>query len=298
MVTPPSDPVLRSYLKTLVASALLVPAALLFGILGIYWLPGFFGSFAAAVGALVALAFLVLALAGGVVLVRHRDRALGKADLFLRLNRPRDAAAITAAPPSRAGDVRRWLARRFLGHDLVVGDRVEIKSWEEIRATLDEQGCLEGLPFMPEMAAKCGQLAYVFRCAHRLFDYRKTRLMRHMKGAVLLVEADCDGSHHGGCEAACYTIWKAAWLRRVEKGNTGSRPSAKRPDVSVLQFGTRAPRYTCQLTQLHAASQPVGKWSATNLLRPLIGGNVAPAAFIVGWLTHLFDELQGLRRGV
>ena len=56
----------------------------------------------------------------------------------------------------------------------------------------------------------------VFRCVHRLFDYRKTRRMRHMDGAVLLVEKMCDGSSHGGCEASCHTIWKSAWLRRVE----------------------------------------------------------------------------------
>jgi hypothetical protein len=206
---------------------------------------------------------------------------------------------------------RRWLARRLLGHDLVVGDLVEIRSWAEIRATLDEQGRLEQLPFMPEMLAMCGQRALVFRCVHRLFDYRKTRHMRHMDGGVLLVGTVCNGSNHGGCEAACHTIWKSAWLRRVEQsdavagapGDTAGAPASSDrsdplKDTAVLQFGTQAPQYACQLTQLHDASRPIGNWSAINFLRPSIAGNVAPAAFAVGWLTPLFNELQHLRHGV
>jgi hypothetical protein len=184
-----------------------------------------------------------------------------------------------------------------------VGDLVEIRTWEEIRSTLDERGCLEQLPFMPEMLALCGQRAYVFRCMHRLFDYRKTRRMRHMEGAVLLVGAVCDGLSHGACEAACHTIWKSAWLRRVGRNDvrTGARALTDRSDPiedHVLRSGTQAPRYVCQLTQLNAASRPVRSWSAANFLRPLIAGNVAPAAFIAGWLTYLFNEVQHYRQGV
>jgi hypothetical protein len=259
----------------------------------------------AALSVLVALGAATLTCAGAVVLVRYKRGALGERDLFLELNRSREPAAIKAAAVARTTRVRRWLARRLLGHDLVVGDLVDIKSWAEIRATLDERGCLEQLPFMPEMLAMCGQRAYVVRCVHRLFDYRKSRRMRHMDGAVLLVGTVCDGLNHGGCEAACHTIWKSAWLRRIERSDdaTSSPPvSSNRSDpvkdTAVLQFGTNAPRYACQLTQLHAASQPSGNWSAANFLRPLVSGNVAPAAFVVGWLTYLFDELQHQRQGV
>lgn len=299
-----SDLVLKSYVKTTVACLVLVPVALLFALLALYWLPKIVGSVAAALSVLVALGAITLACAGAVVLVRYRRSALGERDLFLELNRSREPAAIKAAAAARTNRVRRWLARRLMGHDLVVGDLVEIKTWGEIRATLDERGCLQQLPFMPEMLSMCGQRAYVFRCVHRLFDHRKTRRMRHMDGAVLLVGTVCDGSNHGGCEAACHTIWKSAWLRRVElsKETTGAPVSSNRSDLmkdaAVLQFGTQAPRYVCQLTQLNAASHSIGSWNTTNFLLPLIAGNVAPAAFIVGWLTYLFDELQHRRQGV
>ena len=299
-----SNLVLKSYVKTTVACLVLVPVALLFALLGLYWLPTVVGPVVAALSVPVALGAAGLACAGTVVLVRYKRGALGEPDLFLELNRSREPAAIKAAAAARTTRVRRWLAQRLLGHDFVVGDLVEIKTWAEIRATLDERGRLEQLPFMPEMLTMCGQRAYVFRCVHRLFDYRKTRRMRHMDDAVLLVGTVCDGSNHGGCEAACHTIWKSAWLRRVERSDDTARApvSSNRSDLpknaAVLQFGAQAPRYACQLTQLHAASQPIGNWSATNFLRPLIAGNVAPAAFVVGWLTHLFNELQHLRQGV
>lgn len=297
-----SNAVLKSYAKTTVACLVLVSVALLLAVFGLSLLPKIGGPVVAALGVLVALCAATLTCACAIVLVRHRRSELGRQDLFLELNRSRDPAAIKAGAATRAARLRRRLAKRLLGHELVVGDLVEIKTWPEIRATLDERGCFEQLPFMPEMLAMCGQRAYVFRCLHRLFDYRKTRRMRHMDRAVLLVGTVCDGARHGGCEAACHTIWKSAWLRRVKPGtDTAGAPlscdgSADAKDA-VLQFGIEAPRYACQLTQLHAASRPIGKWSATNFLLPLIAGNVSPSAFAVGWLTHLFDEIQHKRRG-
>ncbi|MEO8132502.1 MAG: hypothetical protein ABI831_00780 [Betaproteobacteria bacterium] len=294
---------LTSYVKTMAACVVLVPVALLFSVIGPGLLPAVLGPVVAVVAVLAALGAAVLACAGAIVVIRFKRNARGDMDLFLGLNRSREPAALEKTAAARKTRLRRWIARRLLGHDLVAGDLVEIRTWTEIRATLDERGCLGQLPFMPEMLAKCGQRAHVFRCMHRLFDYRKTRRMRHMDGAVLLVGAVCDGSGHGGCEAACHTLWKSAWLRRVEPGEAAADSSASdRPvpqtDVAVLQFGTRAPRYTCQLTQLHAASKPIRSEGIAHFLRPLVSGNVAPAAFIVGWLTHLFNEVQHLRQGV
>lgn len=298
-----SDFALKSYIKTTVACIAVVLVAVLSANLGLHYLPTDLGFVVYASSVVVALGAATLAVASVLVLVRHRRGEDGARDLFLALNRSREAAAINATVP-RSTPVRRWLVRRLLGHDLVVGDLVEIKSWAEIRVTLDERGCLEELPFMPEMLAMCGRRARVFRSMHRLFDYRKTRRMRHMGGAVLLVGTVCHGSSHGGCEAACHTIWKSAWLRRVEPSDDAAgaprsfNPSDPVHDAAVLQFGTRPPRYACQLTQLNAASQPIGSWSPINFLRPLVSGNVAPAAFVVGWLTHLFNELQQRRQGV
>ena len=42
--------------------------------------------------------------------------------------------------------------------DLRPGEWVEVRSAPEILATLDEQGALDGLVFMPEMLKYCGRV--------------------------------------------------------------------------------------------------------------------------------------------
>jgi hypothetical protein len=291
----------KSYVKTGAACLAVAGTALVSTFFALNWIPGAAGVIVALLMLLVTLGAATLVAASAIVLVRYRRGKQAAKDLFLELNRSRDPEAIEAASV-RTSFLRRWLARRLLRHELVVGDQVEIRPWEEIKATLDAQGCLEHLPFLPEMLPWCGRRAYVFRCVHRLFDYRKTRRMRHMDGAVLLVAAVCDGASHGGCEAACHTIWKPEWLRRIgprERPDVGSGlKDAPTADASIVHFGTEPPNYVCQLTQLHAASRPIDGLTATNFLLPLISGNVAPRAFLVGWLTHLFNELQHWRKGV
>ncbi len=46
---------------------------------------------------------------------------------------------------------------RKQARNLRAGDWVEVKSADEILATLDAQGCYEALPFMPEMLQYCGR---------------------------------------------------------------------------------------------------------------------------------------------
>ena len=297
------SPVRKSYVKSTVLCLVAVVGGTLGGLAGLTWLPIGAGSAVAVLCAFVVLIAAMLACAGAMMLTRHARSMRGEPDLFLELNRSREPSAILSGSVERVAPLRRWLARKLLGHDYLVGDLVEIKSWPEIRATLDACGCLEDLPFMPEMLPMCGQRARVFRCVHRVFDYRKSRRMRHLDGAVLLVGAVCDGSSHGGCQAACHTIWKPGWLRRTDKdaswvGSPTSRSCATSEDDVMLLSGTPAPRYICQLTQLHGASRPISSWSLLNPLRPLISGNVTLAAFVVGWLTYFFNELQHLRQGV
>lgn len=299
-MSPQYSPIYRSYIKTTATSLMLVAVMVVIGVLAFLGLPR---SLAYAVEVVTLLATLTAAAgacAGLIVLARSRRAAAGKGDLYLELNRSRTPAAIASGATPGASRARRWLARRMFGHELVVGDLVEIKSWSEIRATLDKRGCLEEVPFMPEMVAMCGQRAHVFRSLHRIFDYRKTRRMRHMDGAVLLNGVVCGGEHHGGCQAACLTAWKTVWLRRVEQSADACAAVAREESPRSLplpDFGTQPPRYHCQLTQLGAASKPIEGWSFIDILRPLVSGNVTPAAFAVGWLTNFFNDIQQWRQG-
>ena len=63
--------------------------------------------------------------------------------------------------------------RRFIrpGARLHAGEMVEVRSLPEILATLDERGCLEGMPFMPEMAMYCGHRFPVHRRVDKVWEY-------------------------------------------------------------------------------------------------------------------------------
>ncbi len=106
--------------------------------------------------------------------------------------------------------------------DLKAGEWVEVRSQEEILATLDEKGWLEGLPFMPEMLQYCGQKLRVYKRADKTCDTVVPWSIRRMENAVHL-ETRCDGSGHGGCEAGCLIFWKEAWLKRAEKNTVSSQ---------------------------------------------------------------------------
>src|SRR5436190_601573 len=53
---------------------------------------------------------------------------------------------------------------------LRAGEWVEVRSAEEILATLDERGCLDALPFMPEMLEYCERRFRVIKAAHKTCD--------------------------------------------------------------------------------------------------------------------------------
>src|SRR5689334_1211464 len=99
---------------------------------------------------------------------------------------------------------------------LKVGDRVQVRSAEEILATLDERGELEALPFMPEMLKFCGQTITVEKVAHKACDTIERMGMRKMENAVHLADSRCDGSAHGACENACLLYWKEEWLKPAD----------------------------------------------------------------------------------
>src|SRR5690606_31216750 len=98
--------------------------------------------------------------------------------------------------------------------ELKAGDWVVVRDAAEILSTLDEDGCLDRLPFMPEMLAHCGKRYRVRAVAHKTCDTIEATGGRRMHDTVHLDDLRCDGSAHGGCEAGCTLFWKEAWLRR------------------------------------------------------------------------------------
>ena len=103
---------------------------------------------------------------------------------------------------------------------LQAGDWVEVKSEEEIRATLDASGKHRGLGFMPvEMRAHCGRRYRVFKRVEKIL-LEESRQNRKLKNTVILEGVHCQGAGLD-CDRACFMFWREAWLKRVPNPGAG-----------------------------------------------------------------------------
>lgn len=100
--------------------------------------------------------------------------------------------------------------------DLQPGELVEVRSEEEILATLDQRGRQRGLSWMPTMRRFCGRRFRVFKRLGPIV-LESTGEHREIKNTVLLEGVMCDGDGFYGCTRSCFHFWREAWLRRVEE---------------------------------------------------------------------------------
>jgi hypothetical protein len=189
--------------------------------------------------------------------------------------------------------------------DLRVGDVVEVRSQAEILATLDENGELDSLPFMPEMLRYCGQRLTVYKIAHKTCDTLTRSGIRKMTNAVHLAGVRCDGGGHGGCQAACLIFWRHAWLRKVDKGAAAPAPTPEEPELlPLLTIASRRPpaedgseRYRCQATELlRAAPEVLPIRDLGQFVQDVRSGNATvlwtARAFVVGVYNRLPAKLR------
>src|SRR5215831_1163019 len=164
-----------------------------------------------------------------------------------------------------------------MSRKLYAGDWVEVRSKEEILTTLDSNGQLDGMPFMPEMFAFCGRRFQVYRRAHKTCDTVFPIRGRRVDEAVHL-ETRCDGTAHGGCQAGCLMFWKTAWLKPVGKKSPGedvqgscvrlrvggSGIACTEADVwthtQISAPNSGVPVYVCQATRLPFATRDLSRW--------------------------------------
>jgi len=99
---------------------------------------------------------------------------------------------------------------------LQAGDRVRVRSRQEIQATLDNWRQLKGCTFMPEMGEYCGTTQRVYRRMERFVDERDLRVKK-VRGIVLLEGLRCQGTaEFGRCDRACLCFWREEWLEKIE----------------------------------------------------------------------------------
>lgn len=196
--------------------------------------------------------------------------------------------------------------------DLKVGDVIEVRSPDEILATLDENGELDSLPFMPEMLQYCGQRLTVHKVAYKVCDTLTRSGMRRMENAVHLTGVRCDGGGHGGCQAACLVYWKHDWLRKVDPAEDGPAPTPATsavpaaPDTTrllpLLTITSRRPPaedgaelFRCQATELlRAAPQPLPMRDFSQFVTDVRTGNAGRLWTLRAVLVGLYNRWQGV----
>jgi hypothetical protein len=174
------------------------------------------------------------------------------------------------------------------------GEMVEVRSLPEILATLDERGCLDELPFMPEMAAFCGHRVPVHRRLEKVWEYAHGTGMRRVRNAVLLRALRCDGQSHGGCQAACQLIWKEAWLKRLWTDSPGTPGVPRQLDLGAHTQVTVEGRlrYICQMTEIRRASSQLQFRGLGHYWRDLRVGNVRLVPLLIAISVRSFNWTQ------
>jgi hypothetical protein len=176
------------------------------------------------------------------------------------------------------------------------GNWVEVCSKEEILATLDRDGRLEGLPFMPEMLRFCGKRFQVHKRAYKSCDTVSGRYSGLRIDRCVHLKNRCDGAYHASCQAGCLLFWKEAWLKplaETQKANVNNKGRAvPRLTEADLLSATRTQRagdtvYSCQATALLDYSSSLKWWDARQYVEAYSSGNRSAGEVLKG-LVYLF----------
>jgi hypothetical protein len=195
--------------------------------------------------------------------------------------------------------------------NLRAGDWVEVRSKEEILRSLDENGRLEGLPFMPQMFQYCGRKFRVYKRAHKTCDTVNESGGRWLPHGIHL-DLRCDGKAYGGCQAACLIFWKEGWLKPIRDTTTlaDGSPGGEIQRLHEPVHGTgcsegdvwkatRAPNqqspdepiYSCQATRLPSFTTYLPWWDIRQYIEDYISRNVTLGEIFRGLVYASYSPL-------
>jgi hypothetical protein len=182
------------------------------------------------------------------------------------------------------------------------GDMVEVLHADEILRTLDSEGAVDRLPFMPEMLSFCGQR---FRVAARALTVcisgpGSPRGFRN-DDVVTLEGVRCSGEAHDGCQKACMIFWREAWLRKVESLDARSRTDMGENACfhPNLKTSTGPKTYYCQASELSKSTEPLSRQQRlTTYINGLRVGNYTGRQMVKGICLWLFWRIRRTLMGV
>jgi hypothetical protein len=99
--------------------------------------------------------------------------------------------------------------------DLQPGERVRVRSKEDILATLDENLLNRGMGFDEEMSSYCGQSFLVQSRVERCIDEKTGRMLTMKSPCIVLDGVICRGVYNSSCPREFVPFWREIWLERV-----------------------------------------------------------------------------------
>jgi hypothetical protein len=191
---------------------------------------------------------------------------------------------------------------------LRAGDWVVVRSRAEILATLDKNGALDRMPFMPEMLQFAGQKLQVSARAHKTCDPINGLESRALPDSVHIGDLRCDGSAHADCQAGCLFFFKEAWLKRADDTAAAPAPvSGAGCTEEDLQRATidhtipadkDGPTYVCQATRVNAATTALPWYRASQYLEDLSSGNTTLRRMFNAWVFWVWHNIAGSGFGI
>jgi len=203
---------------------------------------------------------------------------------------------------------------------LHAGDLVEVRTKEEILRTLDKEGRLDGMPFMPQMFEYCGRRFKVYKRAHKTCDtiaWNWDYPGRSVADGIHL-NLRCDGKAYGGCQAACLIFWKEQWLKLVDAADGATvlpttaddadlpryvAPEAECTEADVLsatcakiENAVDDTIYTCQAIRLLDFTKPLSWWNIGQYVEDYTSGNATLWQIVRGtiYLCYYYGTLAKL----
>ncbi len=196
--------------------------------------------------------------------------------------------------PRKRGRVAEGRKTPDIKLDLLPGDLVKVRSYDEILATLDGNNKNRGLFFDAEEVPYCGKLLRVRCRVSRIVDERTGKLIPIKGNSVILDGAWCKGHYSDRrmyCPRAIFPFWRETWLERVAEpgeqrysadGMGGPVPSIDQQRTFWDQWNTewrfRDPDYFMQ-RQLEVAQQLASDLSLKN-------ARILEAGCGTGWLSN------------
>jgi hypothetical protein len=182
------------------------------------------------------------------------------------------------------------------------GDSVRVRSVAEILSTLDENGATRGMPFMPEMLKFAGQKLTVYASAHKACDtVDNLGGTRSLDRTAHLTGARCDGSAHGGCQAACLLYFREEWLTaEAEPTAETAEPGPGTPKITqrgLTEMTQNGDTYHCQATALAQASTVLPSGQLSQYVTDIKSRNVRPVKLLKGVFITFFNVYQWKTRG-